>query len=339
MSSRTSRDILEKITSVLREGGGKSIKEIVNESGAQRNTVKRYLDSLENQGLVEYEKDGRKKVYYSSNEYLALSERTKFSHFGLQVDEETREKITDICNSIVDRWKEETGRKPGKTEIQKTLAMVNDRENLGLPIGWYMYGEMSPVVFDPQDHFDSSRAVQDAGLMETIGGTVERNTQFNSVSDLMEHRYKEKDKDLYIAKHELKEDILPEDRPKSEAMPKIYRFVYNLPDIEDEESKAMVDEFVSIFSALYDGDDTFLRSELISLFDAVWRLVALYNFRNDLREQGNFSEKELEIKFRIDIYSQKQEVREKLERLQDFMPETGTEDDELSELRGVASGD
>jgi hypothetical protein len=85
--------------------------------------------------------------------------------------------------------------------------------------------------------------------------------------------------------------------------------------------------------------DGYMRSELISLFDAVWRLVALYNFRNDLRDQELFSEKELEIKFRIDIHSQKQEVREKLERLQDFMPEPETKDDELSDLRGIASDD
>ena len=211
---------------------------------------------------------------------------------------------------------------------------------LELPIGWYMYGEMSAVVYDPQEPFDDSTRVQnETEVMDSIMEAVEENTKFDSVANLMEHRYKEKEKELYIAKHNLKEDILPNSHPKSEAMPEIYRFAYNLPEIEDEESKRMVDEFVSIFSALYNKEDGYMRSELISLFDAVWRLVALYNFRNDLRDQKLFSEKELEIKFRIDIHSQKQEVREKLERLQDFMPEPETKDDELSQLRGVASKD
>jgi predicted transcriptional regulator len=340
MGSRSSRDILENITSALRDDGGKSIKEIVNESGAQRNTVTRYLDSLQKQGLVEYEKEGRKKVYYISDEYLDLSEKAKYSYFGLKVDEETRNAVSAICNSIQNKWKEKTGRKPKKTEIQKTLAKVNDMEDLGLPIGWYMYGEMSAVVWDPETPFDESRSVpEDSEVMDSIEEVVDENTQFDSVAELMEHRYKEKGKDLYIAKHNLKEDILPNNHPKSEVMPEIYRFAYNLPDIEDEESKRMVDEFVSIFSTLYDKDDGYMRSELISLFDAVWRLVALYNFRNDLRDQELFSEKELEIKFRIDIHSQKQEVREKLERLQDFMPEPVEEEDELSELRGIASED
>lgn len=338
MGSRSSRDILENITSALRDDGGKSIKEIVNESGAQRNTVTRYLDSLHSQGLVEYEKEGRKKVYYISDEYLDLSERGKSTFAGLQVDKETRNTVSAFCNSIKNKWEEKTGSKPKKTEIQKTLAKVNDKQSLELPIGWYMYGEMSAVVWDPESPFDESRTIQeDTEVMDSIEESVEENTKFDSVAELMEHRYEEKGKDLYIAKHNLKEDILPNSRPKSKAMPEIYRFAYNLPNIEDEESKRMVDEFVSIFSTLYDKDDGYMRSELISLFDAVWRLVALYNFRNDLRDQELFSEKELEIKFRIDIHSQKQEVREKLERLQDFMPEPIEEEDELSELRGVAS--
>jgi len=340
MGSRSSREILENITSVLREDGGKSIKQIVNESGAQRNTVSKYLNSLEKQDLVEYEQEGRKKVYYISDEYLDLSKKAKFSYFGLKVDEETRKEVVKVCNSIKDKWEEKTGRKPKKTEIQKTLAKVNDMMGLELPIGWYMYGEMSAVVYDPQEPFDDSTRVQnETEVMDSIMEAVEENTKFDSVANLMEHRYKEKEKELYIAKHNLKEDILPNSHPKSEAMPEIYRFAYNLPEIEDEESKRMVDEFVSIFSALYNKEDGYMRSELISLFDAVWRLVALYNFRNDLRDQKLFSEKELEIKFRIDIHSQKQEVREKLERLQDFMPEPETKDDELSQLRGVASKD
>ena len=104
MGSRSSREILENITSVLREDGGKSIKQIVNESGAQRNTVSKYLNSLEKQDLVEYEQEGRKKVYYISDEYLDLSKKAKFSYFGLKVDEETRKEVVKVCKSIKDKW-------------------------------------------------------------------------------------------------------------------------------------------------------------------------------------------------------------------------------------------
>lgn len=336
MGRKSSQDILENITSILREDGGNSIKEIIEKSGAQRNTVKKYLDSLEKQGLVEFEKEGREKVYYISPEYLNLSERSSRNFFGLKIEKEIEEEIAALCNSIIEKWEEKTGNKPNKTELQKTLARINDSlDSLDLPIGWYMYGEVCTVSFDPQQPFNTQTKVPETTeKMDKIEEAVDYNIRFDSVTELMEDRYKEKGKELYIVKHELKEDILPNNLPQSDVMPKIYKFAYNLPEIEDREAKNLIDEFISIFSQLYQKDDKFMMSELNSLFDAVWRLVALFNYRNDLRK--HYPEKELEIKFKIEIESQKREVRERIENLQDFIPEPEIENEELSKLKGIS---
>ncbi|MDY6788405.1 MAG: hypothetical protein SVV03_00415, partial [Candidatus Nanohaloarchaea archaeon] len=229
------------------------------------------------------------------------------------------------------------------TWLHKLLAVVNDRLDLGLPVAWYMYGEMCAVdpgaVTGPAP--ETPRDVN--GLDHAIDETLEDYSDIQTTTELIDRRYAEKDRKLYLIKEELDNDHLSGGvKDLRKAPRKLYRLLHHLPDIEEDETLNMIDEFIGIASDIAGNIETEeqlrrIRSELLGAFEAVWRLIALHNYKQELEEKGFYSENTLELKFQPDIIAQKEEVDERLEALADMAPQPEpVSGGEFEKYRGIA---
>lgn len=321
MGRKGSREIVKAIFQAL-QGGEKSVGQIVEHADADWNAISNYLQTLEEAGVVSCRKDGRKKIY--SLEVSPKGDTDSEHYFGLPLDPEKENTINFIFETARTYWQEATGSTPGKTQMQKTLARVNDELGLDLPIGWYLYGEMCVKQFDPAQQYSFEEPSNRDELDRTIRDTVETYSQTGSVHDLVLQRYEEANNELYLLKEEIKhKHLIPEAADRSEeVVSRLYHFIYSLPEIDDDEALSYINEFLSLASNLFQRKDADqirrVDAELTETFAAVWRLIALYNYKHDMTE--HYSESELELRIRPDIVSQKEEVKERLSALSDFVP-------------------
>lgn len=127
MARSNPRVIVKNIISELKRGP-KSIKEISETIGANRKTVKNYLDSLEDSGILRGKKEGRKKVYFSNFRINHIHDRIRHrnTYFDLPISEEQENIINFLFHEISREWKNR-GNKLSKTVVHKILAIAITR--------------------------------------------------------------------------------------------------------------------------------------------------------------------------------------------------------------------
>lgn len=343
MGRTGARDIVKNLFRALQEGE-KTVGALVDYVGADWKATKSYLDSLEEVGVVSHRKDdsdGRKKIYYLETDVNAGDTETG-SYFNLEVDRGDEALARYIYQRIEERL-EEQGKRVGNTWLHKLLSVVNDKLDLGLPVAWYMYGEMCVVDPGARKGPDLETPQKISGLDQAIDETLEDYSDIHTTTELIDRRYAEKDKKLYLIKEDLDNKHLSggvEDLKK--APKKLYRLLHHIPDIEEDETLNMIDEFIGIASDIANNIETEerlrrIRSELLGAFESVWRLIALHNYKKELQEKGFYPENILELKFQPDIIAQKEEVDERLQALSEMVPQPEPPSgSDFEKFRGIA---
>jgi len=269
-----SERILRKILSVLNEP--KSIRQVAEECNIHWESARKYLEVLKEAGVLEEIVEGKARRFVRKD----IAGKDPENFFGLPLDEETKRKIDAIYGAIVRAWVRRFGVKPGRIEVQKVLRKVDRKLGLNLPMGWYIYGLLCVRPYDPAREYHGKVSGEIERAVEQIVSEVEPGAYL-----AMRTQYAEEGKELYIKTLELKRLLVSGSRQDIEA--KMYEWLRYLPEM-DEESNDLVNEFVGLVSDIFRlvsrEELEMLRSEIVSTFEDIWRVIALFNFQKDMEK-------------------------------------------------------
>jgi hypothetical protein len=81
-----------------------------------------------------------------------------------------------------------------------------------------------------------------------------------------------------------------------------------------------------------------LQPEITGSFEDVWKLIALYNFKNDLLQGGFYTKEVLDKHFIFDITQQEREIVERCSYLQSLIPpEEEPKDPNYKKIKSILS--
>lgn len=309
MGRKSSREMVGRIIDFLNNSGSpKSITEISESIGSDRKAVKSYLDELVGTGLVKTEKEGRKKVYYISN----YENRT--TYFNLPLEENQKMVFETIFGTIVEKYKEKTGKTVSKAKAQKIAVGTLEHcgVDLELPYGCYKHGSMAIMSFTPQENYSINTELvpEWEKVEECIEEKVEEYSGI-SFGEVKKQQYESENMQLYMAKEKIFE-ILTGKVESQKLQRELYRLLSHTPDMDDKANDLLMD-FVSMAPKLVTNRKE--RSATLNTFNEIWEMVALYRLKSDLREF--YSEKMLETRLKSKIEEEIHEVEEAIEEMSD----------------------
>lgn len=316
MGRGSTQILIRKIMECLAKGP-KSATEISEETGLDRTAIARYLDVLRESEFIVEEQEGTSKKFILSSNYRLDT------YFGLSIDQKTNEVIDSLYSLIEEKWKEKTGRKLLKTTAQKIIYQVINSCDLKtkIPTGWYIYGGICIKPFDYNQSYDFKGL--DEQTIRCVTETVAEYSTNNFEYESKQLQYKKAGKELY----DIKEDILKLLYSKNFSKKSMYvfqkkyrDFLYAAPK-EDAVYKELINEYDSILIDVTRYWDDFVdekndrhfaefKQKLITSFEALWKLVAMVNFKQDLFTGEFYLQKELDEHFKLDINQAKEDLIE-----------------------------
>ncbi len=339
MGRKSAKELIKIILESIADNP-KSIHEIAQDCNSNWESVKRYLESLKEAGVIQETSDGNKRLF----SILSCNIPTKEgNYFGLPIEEEDKKKINSLFYKIKEEWKKSAGRLPGKVQVQKTIVRVNKICNLKLPVGWYLFGAMCVKPYDPTEQYNYT------GLSQTtitcVKEVVNDYSKESSACTLKLRQYKEENKILYQTKELILTLFSSSKFSKKyikEINTQLYILIKNLPKIFDNDATELINEFVGIvlqlLNNLSEEDIQFAKNDIHQTFNEVWKLIALFSYFDDLEPYyiENFS-REIELKhFILEMNLQKIEVIEHLSYLSDLIPqESEPEDEAYQKLKNI----
>lgn len=302
MGSASSRELVRKIVDQL-SPDPQSIQEIADKVEADRQAVTKYLEELEDAGLVKDQKKGRTRKFYIS------SYERKDTYFDLPLDEEDKKVLKTLFGVITRKFREENGKTPSKLEAQKMAVKVIHDTSLELPTGRYMYGSITPLNYTPGKTYPEGPLPREDKVLEAVDAAVEKYSG-RETGEVMEEQYREEGMRLHQIRQEISSMIF-EGTGGEELQQELYRFLSHLPELDSGAEELVVD-FVAVAPDLVEGE----TSELVlEVFQKVWELVSLYVLHADLEE--NYEKEILEDRLGPKKAEKKDEATEAVSNLVD----------------------
>jgi len=274
---------VNKILKYLSNNPNSTIIEISNNTDIPRDTTKRVISGLKDDDIII--KNSTEDNYSLSNIFYQISNnKNNRTYFGIKILDQHLETIYYLFNRIKTIWQDATGKIPTKTQIYKLLVIINNRLGLELPLVWYKYGQIPPVIFNNEENYldyikvvDSSVLNKDKDIKKIISENIHFTSKELEKSQHLENElYKLKDKllkkvyslDLDYIIDNLDEflDLTIYDSELSKYKDDFYSFIYNYYKLSDENKEKI--EIKDIF---------------IQVFNNMWDIIAITNFREDIR--------------------------------------------------------
>lgn len=341
MGRGSTQILIRKIIESLAKGS-KSTTEIASETGLDRTAIIRYLEVLKKSKFLTEEQVGTSKKFHLSSMY-----RTD-TYFGLSLNEETNSQIDSLYHLIREKWKEETGRKLLKTTAQKIIYKVIEKCKLKIPVGWYIYGGVCVKPYDYNSLYDFKGLNQD--VIDCVNETVIEQSKHIFAYESKKQQYKKAEKKLY----NLKEDILKLLYSKNFSKNSMYvlqkkylEFVRLIPEGDNIYSELINDYDTLIIDIIKNWDDFVdeknelnfaeFKQGLTCSFEALWKLVAMFNFKQDLFNGNFYLQSVLDEHFKLDIAQVKDELIEICSELNDMIPFEEPTDPNYKEIKKALS--
>ncbi len=309
MSKKSSSSLVKDVLGYLKRVERPcSIKEISEGTDTDRKSVRKYLNELVETGLLEMEKQGRKKLYYIQDY------RTSNTYFNLPLDEEQRKKVETVFGYIQEQYMEKNDEKVSKAKAQKILVgAMKESDSRFIPFGRYRYGLISVASFESGKnyHFERESIPEWEEFREIVDRKIEKYSGL-SFNEVLEEQYRNWDMDLHLSKQRLIHIILDTSCEKEEFIKELYNFVYNSPEMDDEAEDILMD-FVSVAPKL--KPNTEKKSILLDCFKEVWNMISVYVLQEDLGEF--YSDKLLDTRLRGRKENAKEDAEEVLTMLFD----------------------
>ena len=322
MGRGSTQILIRKIVESLAKGP-KSITEIAEETGLDRTAIARYLNLLKESGFLREEEKGTSKIFHLSSTYRLDT------YFGLPIDDKTNKLIDSLYYLIKKKWKEKTQRKLLKTTAQKILYEVIQKANLKIPNGWYIYGGVAVKPYDY--YFDYTFSGLNKDIAEEVENSVERHSNYQFAYESKQHQYRDEGKELYDVKEEILRLLYSKNFSKNSmfVFQKLYSKLIRLIPEGDKIYDELINDYMTLLIDITKNWDDFVdekddrnfaefKQKLISSFEALWRLVAMFNFKKDL--EVFYPKIVLDEHFKMDIEQAKEELIEIGSELNEMIP-------------------
>ncbi len=324
MGRGSTQILIRKIIECL-SNGRKAITDISKETGLDRTAIVKYLNILKESGLLVEEKERASRLFTIVPTY-----RTD-TYFGLPLDVESEKKFKSLYHLIRKNWREQTTRPLLRTHAQKIAYKVITKCDLKVPFGWYIFGGIGIVSYDNALEYNYF------GLPKFVEICVREVTIEYAKNDRAwqskKQRYEEAGKELYLKKEEILSVLYSsnfDDHPKQSLfalIKKLRKLVFLAPKDKRTNYSEILDSYqdlmLDITNKVDESQIIEAKRDIIVLFESIWRYIALFNFKHDLLEF--YSEKILDLHFKLDILQQEDEIIEIGTELQRLVP-----DDEIT---------
>ena len=337
MRRKETKEVVKRILMSL-ANSPKSINEIATDCSSNWESVKKYLESMRDAGIIQETQDGNKRIFTLVKNNMT---RRQDTYFGLPLDSEKEKLIDSLYAKIREVWIKTTGKIPGKIQVQKTLSKINSDCKLKLPIGWYQYGALCVKHYDPYLTYEYHE-LQESTLL-CVQTVITEYSKEATAQSLKLRQYVEENQELYKTKELLMMLLTSCDfsvKYSSKLNTLLYTLLKNVPPTLDKEVDELLNEFVSLVMKLMitlpEDQLRQTRIEVISAFEKVWKLIALHQYRNDL--QKFYSKDILDQYIGLDIKFQKLDVLDTLAYLNDSIPiEQEPQDKEYQKMKDLLS--
>lgn len=275
-------DNVNKIIKYLSDNPNSDITTITKEcSDLNRETIKRVINGLKEDNLIIKTED----KYSLSPMFCKVCEnKNSITYFGVQLLEKDVSTIYYLFFVIKDTWLRLTGKQPTKTQIYKIISKINDSLSLDLPLVWYKYGQIPPVIFNSEIDYLKLSTVVDIRILDNevkINKLISDNINFNS-KEIQRDQHKKNE--LYDLKDKLLDNIYKDN---------LDYVIDNLDaflnfTIYDSTLSSYKDNFYSFVYNYYKLDiktrtQTQYKDIFIQVFNTMWDIIAICNFKNDIR--------------------------------------------------------
>ncbi len=335
------KDSLEFLKSILDSLSAepKNILEISKDAKTSWESTKNALERLSELGIVIKDKRGERDYYLINPNPIAKNTNyiTYDTYFNLPINNEDKEKIHTYFSYIKELWNKETGKNPTITQLYKVLAKLNYDLNLGLPIGWYLYGLNSVVIYETEIEYKKQFVIEKE-TKDKIIEIITKYKEFNKIRDLKKFQYKEFDKKSYLMKEEILDNFYYNSPFISKELignvKKLISFLFK--DNIDVNTIQYLNEFLGLMYELKNTSNDLVleaKEEIIETFKEMWKLVAMNYYKNDLKRMY---EKEILNKcFEPEIKKQKENLLNNFSILEEITEIFNKyPDSELKKLQG-----
>ena len=322
MGRGSTQVLIKKIFECLAKGQ-RTVTEISQETGLDRTAISKYIKILIETKLIMEETVGTSKVLTIAPSY------NKEAYFGLPFSDEVRKDFHTLYYLIKKNWYEATNKR--LTNAKKiAYQIINSFPELKhLPKGWYQYGGTDVFVFDNDADYTYT------GFPKKIEDAIKEVTKACSKIDhayqIKNMQYKAEPKILYDTKEQILSILYSSKfdlHPKS-SFAMIVKYLKKLLDVAPKNSnkdyKDTLDAYYELMFDIYSKlDDKIIieqKRNIIPLFEAMWKYIAMFNFEKDLFENKYYSSDVLDAHFYFDIVQQDAEVVEAGIELQALIPE------------------
>jgi DNA-binding transcriptional ArsR family regulator len=268
-----------------------TVNEIAVQIKSNWDTVSTALDLLKSLGLVESEGEGNKTMFKAKvDNTLFLRKDTVFGLPIIRYEDENLCKM--LFMKLREKWYDKHKSFPNKTQMQKMLVKVADNLNLSIPRGWYLFGKMAILQYDPDMTYVYDN-VNIPNLDKTLSESVTHISKYKKTLDIEYDQYK--NNPLYLTKFKIREVLTKYQFNKETTVilsNLLYTFAMNIKCKEDNgDIVKNLNAFVSVANQLlfYKSQEELenVRELLIDSFASIWELIAIYNLFDSLVE-GNF---------------------------------------------------
>lgn len=294
------QNIVSKIIIDLSTNPNSTIEQVSTRLSYSKGDVKKVIENLVNDSIVINDNN-----YYSLSEVLLNSLFTDRSdiYFNLNLPKEAINNIYSLFNFIEKQWISITGKKPSKVQMQKTAVEFIDKFGINAPTGWYLYGKITPVSYNPEKNYHPYNNIDFQNIEKEAINLVLENTGLNPKM-ITKKQYSSGDSNfhkLYRLKTEILEDI--QNNNTVAVLNKFNEFKYMLVDYLDSNLLNKYYSFLLYYERLAENKkDAEVKNIYYSIFNCLWDIVAIYNYRLSLDSyytKNNIDPKDLNLKLLV----------------------------------------
>jgi len=311
-----------KIVLDLTQNPRSTIKSISKRTDIPKETVNRVVLNLIKEKLIVADDN----VYSLSEVFLNIKvDQITDVFFNFKIKPEHKQKIYYLFYKIADQVYKSVGQKPTKTQMQKLIVQINNKLNLGLPVMWYKYGQITPVSYNPET--DYSKLIQikitdipEEEIYKTISENIVEQSKMISSKDFKKKQYYSDNSEIHQL-YQLKDQMLEQ------------AYVGNFEFLEENTRKLMKlmpyfkDEyniinnfydFIIYFTKMYNKTKDYqLKSLGIDAYNAFWDYIAIHNCINDMKKyyiENNLNLEELSTNTVFEINEIKERFDDAMDR-------------------------
>ncbi|MCH8520139.1 MAG: hypothetical protein LAT82_05280 [Nanoarchaeota archaeon] len=191
-------DVINKIIFSLKENP-KTLSQVANLNSIHWDSAKNYLSQLEEMNIV-YKQEINSKEYYILHPN-PKSQKNYNTYFNIPITKEIKEKLESYYAIIQEEYKNITNQEPTITQMYKILAKLDKEKQLKLPMCWYSYGLISPLIYNKEEHYEQKVFIT-TDVKEELTNIITKYSQLKYTRELLIEQYKDFNNQLYIKKEE-----------------------------------------------------------------------------------------------------------------------------------------